>query len=121
MCVCNIDAKVCCTLFAALAEQSSRKRARTEPKTPASLTTHKTSNNGKKKPRRRRSKKKKKKQLGRSAAAKLHIAFSRLSRCQRENYCGKPPISLTLKQNSLSGYKPLDDNSSISNNTQDQQ
>ena len=120
MCVCNIDAKVCCTLFAALAEQSSRKRARTEPKTPASLTTHKTSNNGKKKPRRRRSKKKKK-QLERSAAAKLHIAFSRLSRCQRENYCGKPPISLTLKQNSLSGYKPLDDNSSISNNTQDQQ
>ena len=69
MCVCNIDAKVCCTLFAALAEQSSRKRARTEPKTPASLTTHKTSNNGKKKPRRRRSKKKKTVRAQRSCEA----------------------------------------------------
>jgi hypothetical protein len=100
------------------AEQSSRKRAQTKPTTPISPTTHRTSNSGKKKLRQRRSrapakrakpspttpisptthrtsKQQKKspakagqKQLKRNAVARLHIAFSRLSRCQRESYCG---------------------------------
>ena len=92
--------------IATLAEQSSRKRARTKPTTPAFPATHKTSNSGKKKLCRRQSKKTDKAQR----VAMFHIALFRAIKVPTGKICGWPLVSLTLEQNSLSGYKPLDDN-----------